>query len=73
MNEDHADAVRLYATRLLAQRDGAWRICGLDPAGADLAFGDDTARLDFPARVTTSSELRQMLVRLAHEARTRAP
>jgi heme iron utilization protein len=73
MNEDHADAVRLYATKLLGQRDGAWRLCGLDPDGADLALGDDTARLVFPARVRTSTELRQMLVRLAHEARAGAP
>jgi heme iron utilization protein len=69
MNEDHADAVRLYATKLLGQRDAAWRITGLDPAGADLACGDDTARLTFPGRVRSPSELRQMLVRLAGEAR----
>jgi putative heme iron utilization protein len=69
MNEDHADAIRLYATRLLGQRDGPWRITGLDPDGADLALGDDTARLVFPARVRSSAELRQMLVRLAGEAR----
>jgi heme iron utilization protein len=69
MNEDHADAIRLYAARLLGQRDGPWRITGLDPDGADLALGDDTARLVFPARVRSSAELRQMLVRLAGEAR----
>jgi putative heme iron utilization protein len=69
INEGRADTIRLYATRLLAQQDGAWRITGLDPDGADLALGDDTARLAFPARVRSSSELRQMLARLAGEAR----
>jgi len=69
MNEDHADAVRLYATRLLNRQDGAWRITGLDPRGADLALGDETARLIFPERVTGPVALRQMLVQLAGRAR----
>ncbi len=44
MNEDHADAVRLYATTLLGARDGDWRMIGIDPYGADLMFdGDGTA------------------------------
>jgi heme iron utilization protein len=69
MNEDHADAVRLYATRLLGRQDGPWRITGLDPGGADLALGDKTARLVFPERVTGSAALRQVLVQLAGRAR----
>ena len=31
MNGDHADAVRLYATRLLGAPDGDWRCVGLRP------------------------------------------
>lgn len=31
MNDDHADAVELYATRLLGAPDGPWRFAGCDP------------------------------------------
>ena len=69
MNADHAEACRLYATRLIGEPDGAWRITGLDPDGADLALGDRTARLAFPQRVTGPEQLRQVLVALAARAR----
>lgn len=72
MNDDHPEAVRLYATRLAGERDGAWRITGLDPDGVDLALGDSTARIPFPRRVTTAGELRTVLAKLAEEARARA-
>ena len=71
MNEDHADAVRLYATKLLGGEDGAWRLAGLDPEGLDLALGESTLRLPFPARVTTAGDLRAMVVGLAKEARAK--
>ena len=69
MNEDHADAIGHYATKLLGEDEGAWRISGLDPEGADLTAGDRTARLAFPARVTTAAGMREILVALAKQAR----
>jgi putative heme iron utilization protein len=69
MNTDHADATVLYATRLLGEDDGPWRITGLDPDGADLSAGDRTARLPFGERVTSGGALRQVLVALARQAR----
>jgi putative heme iron utilization protein len=69
MNADHTEATRLYATKLLGEDDGAWRISGLDPDGADLTAGDRTARLAFPQRVTSAGALRQVLVDLARQAR----
>jgi putative heme iron utilization protein len=36
----------------------------------DMQAGQATLRLDFPARVTGSGDLRKMLVQLANEART---
>ena len=69
MNADHADAVALYATRLLGLPEGAWRVTGIDPEGCDLALGDRTARLPFPAPVRSPRALRATLVRLAGEAR----
>jgi heme iron utilization protein len=69
MNEDHAEAVRLYATRLFGAEGGKWRLTGLDPEGLDLALGDATLRLPFPARVTDADTLRQTVVDLAAKAR----
>jgi heme iron utilization protein len=69
MNEDHAEAVRLYATRLLGAEDGHWRLTGVDPEGLDLALGDTTQRLLFAQRVASAEQLRKMVVDLAARAR----
>lgn len=71
MNKDHVDAIDLYATRLLGERHGPWRIIGIDPEGCDLILGDTVRRLDFPQRVTNPGALRKMLADLAQEARKR--
>jgi putative heme iron utilization protein len=70
MNADHADAIRLYATKLLGAADGAWRLSGLDPDGLDLVCGDHAIRLPFPTRVTTAGQLRSIVVDLAKAARS---
>ena len=70
MNADHAEAVRLYATKLLGAPQAAWRLTGIDPEGLDLASGDATLRLVFPHLVTTAQELRKMVVDLAAQARS---
>jgi len=69
MNADHADAVELYATRLLGAEAGPWRIIGIDPAGCDLSLGETIRRLEFPQRVIAPDALRKMLVDLARQAR----
>src|SRR6202167_1776945 len=69
MNADHADAVRLYATKLLGAEDGPWRLTRLDPDGLDLASGDATLRLLFAQRIVTAEQLRKALVDLAAKAR----
>jgi heme iron utilization protein len=69
MNDDHAEAVRLYATKLLDAEDGPWRLTGLDPDGLDLARGDQTLRLPFAERVTNAEQLRNVVVALAAKAR----
>jgi putative heme iron utilization protein len=71
MNADHADAIRLYATKLVGADDGPWRLTSLDPEGIDLAQSDATLRLPFLQRVTTADALRKMLVDLAVQARAR--
>jgi putative heme iron utilization protein len=72
MNEDHAEAVVLYATRLLGQPAGAWRMTGIDPEGCDLRAENRTARLEFPHRIATPAEAREVLVALARAARAAA-
>jgi putative heme iron utilization protein len=71
MNADHADAVRLYATRLLGENDGAWRVTGVDPDGLDLALGDRTARMQFRERVLDGGTLRKVLAEAGKEARAK--
>jgi putative heme iron utilization protein len=70
MNADHQDAIELYATRLLGDVPGTWRMIGIDPAGCDLMLGRTVRRLDFPHRVTTPDALRKTLVDLAQKARS---
>ena len=69
MNSDHADACRLYATRLLGAEDGEWRCVGVDPEGLELQKGRTALRLPFPQRVTAPGPLRAMLKGLAEKAR----
>jgi heme iron utilization protein len=71
MNDDHADAVALYATQLCGAREGAWRLIGIDPEGIQMALGDEILRLPFPKALTGPHEVRPMLIRLANEARSR--
>jgi len=71
VNADHADAIRLYATKLLGADDGAWQLTGVDPDGIDLAQSDATLRLPFLQRVTTAQALRKALVEFAAQARAK--
>lgn len=72
MNEDHREAVNLYATKLLGAESADWACTGCDPDGMDIQAGATVLRLDFPERVTSGAALRKMLVRLAGEARAKA-
>jgi putative heme iron utilization protein len=69
MNEDHSEAVRLYATKLLGAPDGAWRCVGCDPEGLELQLDRVALRLPFPQRVSGPGPLRQVLKELAQKAR----
>jgi heme iron utilization protein len=69
MNEDHKDALALYATRLLGAPEGDWLCAGLDPEGMELQNGRVALRLPFPQRVNGAGPLRAVLVKMAEEAR----
>ena len=72
MNRDHADAVRLYAERLLGQPAGDWTLVAVDCDGCDLAAGEQVARLAFEAPASRPADLRGILAGLAARARTAA-
>jgi len=69
MNADHADAVALYAERLLGLAGRGWQLTGIDPEGVDLRGEGGIGRLDFARRVTDAAAARAELVRLARAAR----
>ena len=69
MNDDHADAVQLYATRLLGLAGDGWVMTGVDPEGCDLRNGGTVARLAFEAPVGTAEEARAALITLVGKAR----
>jgi heme oxygenase (biliverdin-IX-beta and delta-forming) len=73
MNEDHADAIELYALAFTGGDPGPWRMIGIDPEGCDIALGEDARRILFARRVTTPSDAHKELVRLADEARSATP
>ncbi|MCF4166192.1 DUF2470 domain-containing protein [Zavarzinia compransoris] len=71
MNEDHADAIALYAERLLGLPAATWRMAAIDPEGTDLrADGGTAARLVFPGVIGNSSDARKMLVDLVKLAKS---
>ncbi len=69
MNDDHADAVELYATALGDAGPGPWRMAGIDPEGFDILLDGQARRILFAQPVATPAEARTELVRLATEAR----
>ena len=69
MNDDHADALALYAARLLGRGGRGWRMTGVDPEGIDLRCRSKIERLDFPSPVLSPEAARDALVKLAGRAR----
>lgn len=69
MNEHHAAALELYATRLAGASSGPWRMTGIDPEGIDIVCDGATRRLLFGNRVTTPDMARAEFKRLAEKAR----
>ncbi len=69
MNDDHADAIDLYANKLLKLPGQGWRLTGIDRAGIDLRLGGSLARLDFDQPVTDAQAARITLISLVKRAR----
>jgi putative heme iron utilization protein len=69
MNDDHADAVDLYAAKLLGLSGDGWRMTGIDGEGIDLRRRGVVARLALPTAVTGPEEARKALIALVAKAR----
>jgi heme iron utilization protein len=69
MNEDHKDAITAIVAAQGRPKSGRWRMTGLDPDGADFAFGEDALRLPFDPPVTNGADLRQRLATMTSQAR----
>lgn len=69
MNEDHTDAIAVYARQFAKASGSGWVITGLDPDGIDIASGDDVRRIFFPTPLAAATDLRQALVDLAKAGR----
>lgn len=72
MNEDHGDALALYAKAFgKADERAGWAMTGLDPDGFDLMAGDDVLRIDFDPPLSSAGEVRPRLVEMAKQARAK--
>ena len=69
MNEDHADAIALYARALAGRAGDGWTMTGCDSEGFDLRAGGEVCRIAFTRRVTDAEGARDELVRLVGQAR----
>ena len=70
MNEDHAEALQLYAQRLLGLPGSDWRMTGIDAEGIDLRRGGRVARWPFDVPLASAAEARKVLVALVAKARS---
>ncbi len=70
MNEDHRDAVQLYATKLLGRDGDDWIMTGIDAEGADLRAKSQVTRLTFDTIVNNSTDVRKVLISLVNKARS---
>ncbi len=69
MNDDHADAIQLYARQVANPAQGPWQLACIDLEGLDLTSSDMVARVWFDRPLASADELRPRLVAMAKTAR----
>ncbi|MBO6639760.1 MAG: HugZ family protein [Roseitalea sp.] len=69
MNNDHADAIALYAQKLAGKKPGGWQLLTIDSEGMDLGDGDQRARIFYPQPLQRAADLRKVLKQMADMAR----
>ena len=73
MNEDHLDAIDLYAAQALGDPGEGWRLASLDAEGMDLIRREEMIRVWYPKPITRAQALRGMLVAMVKQMRAGAP
>ncbi|MTI19121.1 HugZ family protein [Rhodobacteraceae bacterium RKSG542] len=68
MNDDHADATRLYGTVLCKGGEGAWLLAGIDPEGMDLVLSGTVVRYWFENTIE-AGQIKSTLIDLLKVAR----
>jgi hypothetical protein len=69
MNEDHREAIDVYANHLAHRGGHGWRMSGIDRDGIDLRRAGETARIPFPAPVDDAAAAKEALIALVTRAR----
>ena len=69
MNDDHSDAVDLYAKALAGESGDGWKLATLDAAGFDMIRSERICRVEFDPILQAAAQLRPELVKLAKKAR----
>jgi putative heme iron utilization protein len=70
MNDDHLDAIAIYASHFAKAPPGNWVMTGIDADGFDLADGDEVRRVFFARPLADAAEIRDVLVQMVREGRT---
>lgn len=69
MNDDHPEAVALYAKHLAGAKGPNWTISGIDASGFDLLGTDSVLRVEFDAPLQDAGRLAAVMADLAKRAR----
>lgn len=69
MNNDHREAVTLYAQKLAGGKGENWAICGIDASGFDLLGADTVLRVEFDTPLQDADRLAAVMADLAARAR----
>lgn len=69
MNDDHAEAIDLYARHFAKAPAGNWVLTGIDAEGIDIADGDDVRRIFFEKPIGVPQDMHMVLVQMAKVAR----
>jgi len=70
MNNDHQDALDLYANVLVSAPGNGWKMIGIDSEGFDLRLNDKVIRWEFDSPVSDAEQVREKLVNLVKQARS---
>jgi len=70
MNQDHSDALQLYAGKLLGLSGSGWTMTGIDAEGIDLRQAGQVARLAFETPLLAADQARKVLISLVDKARS---